>query len=138
MCKHLREVPDKYYEHVPDKIININKTASMWDVPILTDQMILANRPDTVFHNKWERTCRLTYIAIPDDASVMLKETENSLQKQGSGDKQDEPQAKSGAGQSGSTRNTQEGIWQQPSDPPRSYVSRWNVEDFTHGQYAYP
>lgn len=38
VCKHMGlQVADKYYEHVPGKVININDTTIMWDVPVITD-----------------------------------------------------------------------------------------------------
>jgi len=35
-------VTDKYYEHKPEKVINVNSTTIMWN-PVTTDQTILAN-----------------------------------------------------------------------------------------------
>ena len=37
------QVTDKYYEHVPERVININGTAIMWDVLVVTDRTISAN-----------------------------------------------------------------------------------------------
>jgi hypothetical protein len=48
----------------------------MWDVPVITDRTVPANRPDTVQHDKTEQTCPLIDIALPDDANVNTKETE--------------------------------------------------------------
>jgi len=46
------QITDKYYEHTPESVINANGTTIMWDVPVITDQTILANRPDRVLHDK--------------------------------------------------------------------------------------
>jgi len=77
MCKNLGiQVSSKYYEHQPMKVINENNCIIMWDVPIITDRTIQANRPDIVLHNKNEKTCMLIDIAVPNDSNIMLKETE--------------------------------------------------------------
>lgn len=77
MCKHFNvPVPEKYYEYTPEKVVNTNDVTLMWDVPIITDREIHANRPDIVVHNKKEKSCMLIDVSIPNDANVMLKETE--------------------------------------------------------------
>jgi hypothetical protein len=44
ICKDMGlQFTDKYYEHVPGKVINIGDTTVMWDVPVIIDQTILAN-----------------------------------------------------------------------------------------------
>jgi len=42
------QVTDRCYEHIPERVINVNSTTIMWDVPVTTDRTILANRPVTV------------------------------------------------------------------------------------------
>jgi len=38
ICKHVGlNVTDKCYEHVPERVINVNSTTFMWDVPVITD-----------------------------------------------------------------------------------------------------
>jgi len=37
------QVTDEYYEHISEKVINVNDTTIIWDVPITTDRTILAN-----------------------------------------------------------------------------------------------
>jgi hypothetical protein len=68
------QVSDKYYEHLPERVINVNGTAAMWYVPVITDRTILANPPNIVLHDKKEKICLL--IDIPDDSNVNTKETE--------------------------------------------------------------
>ena len=51
----------------------------MWDVPIITDRKIVANRPDLVIHNKKERTCLLIDVAVPDDRNILMKEAEKII-----------------------------------------------------------
>jgi hypothetical protein len=69
-------VTDKYYEHIPERVITVNGTTIMWDVLVITDGTILVNQCDTVQHDKKEKTCLLIDIAIQDDSNVKTKETE--------------------------------------------------------------
>jgi hypothetical protein len=48
----------------------------MWDVPVITDLTVLANRPDTVLYDNKEKTCPLIDIAIPDNPNINTKEAE--------------------------------------------------------------
>jgi len=59
------QVTDKYYEHIPERVINVNSTTLMWIEPVIIDRTILANCPDIVLHDKKEKTCLLINIAIP-------------------------------------------------------------------------
>jgi len=44
ICKHMGlQVPYKYYEHVPERVLCVNSTTIMWDVLVITDRTILAN-----------------------------------------------------------------------------------------------
>jgi len=65
-----------YYEHMPERVINYNGTTTVWDVAVITDRTILANRPDVVLHDKTEKTCLLIDVAISDDSNLNTKETE--------------------------------------------------------------
>ena len=39
ICKHVvLQVTEKYYDHIPERIINVNGTPIMCDVPITTDR----------------------------------------------------------------------------------------------------
>ena len=48
----------------------------MWDVPVITERTIIANRPDAVLRGKTESTCLMIDIATPDDSNFNTKETE--------------------------------------------------------------
>jgi len=37
------QVTDKYYEHVPETVINVNSTTIMWAALLITDSTIIAN-----------------------------------------------------------------------------------------------
>jgi len=44
VCKHMGlQVTDKYCEHMPERVINVNGTTVIWDTLVITDQIILAN-----------------------------------------------------------------------------------------------
>jgi hypothetical protein len=46
------QVTEKYYEHLPERVINVSGTAIMRDVPVIIDRTILAHCPDIVLHDK--------------------------------------------------------------------------------------
>jgi hypothetical protein len=59
--KHTRlQVTDKYCEHIPGRVINVNGATIMWDILVITDRTILANRPDIILHDKTEKNSLLT------------------------------------------------------------------------------
>ena len=70
------QVTDRYCEHIPDRVINVNGTTVTWDVPVITDHTVPANRPDAVLLDKTDKTCLLIDIALPDDANINTKETD--------------------------------------------------------------
>jgi len=69
------QVTDKYCEHIPGIVINVNGTTVMWDVPVITDRTILANQPHTVLHNKEVKTHTDLY-SYTDDSNINTKKTE--------------------------------------------------------------
>jgi len=46
---------------IPEGVINVNGTTTTWEVPVITDRTVPANRHDTVglLHDKKEKTCLL-------------------------------------------------------------------------------
>jgi hypothetical protein len=70
------QLTEKYYEHIPERVINVSGTAIMRGIPVITDRTILANGPDIVLCDKKEKTCLLIDIAIPDDSNIIIQETE--------------------------------------------------------------
>jgi hypothetical protein len=77
---------DKYYVHIPERFTNAKGTTTIWNVPVITDWMILVNRPDIIPHDKKE-TCLLIIIAILDDSNFNTH-TQNwkTKQRQRTGD----------------------------------------------------
>jgi len=55
--------------NIHERVIILNRTTIMWDIPVITDQKILANQPDIVLHDKKEKTHVLIDTAIPDDSN---------------------------------------------------------------------
>jgi len=75
ICEHVGlQVTGRDCEHVSERVITVNVTAIMLDVPGITDQKTFANRTDTVLHDKWKKACLLIDIAIPDDSKVSTEE----------------------------------------------------------------
>ena len=65
-----------YYEHIFERVKNVNGTTVMWDLPVVTGRKILAKRPVIALHDEKEETCRLIDIAIADDSNFNTKESE--------------------------------------------------------------
>jgi hypothetical protein len=39
VCKHMAlQVTDKYYENIPIRVMNINGTTIVWDIPVIRDK----------------------------------------------------------------------------------------------------
>jgi hypothetical protein len=72
----LRLLRSIYNEHILEKIINVNGTSVMWDLPVITGRTILAKRTGTVLHDKKEKTCLVIDVAISDDTNFNTKESE--------------------------------------------------------------
>jgi len=77
VCKHVGlQDTDKFYKHIPERFINVNGTTIMWDVSVITDRTVLANRPDIVLCDKRDKTYPLFDIAIRNDPNINAKDTE--------------------------------------------------------------
>ena len=70
------QVTERHCEHILDRVINVNGTIGMWDVPFITDRTVPANRPDAMLHDKTEKICLLVDIALPDDPNFHTTESE--------------------------------------------------------------
>ena len=67
---------EKWYEHVPEGVVENEEVKILWDVMIQRDKDIKARKPDIVVVNKNERSCAIIDIAIPGDIRVSEKEKE--------------------------------------------------------------
>ena len=50
---------DKWFEHVPETVLENHDYNLLWDYNIQTDHKISARRPDLVVINKQEQTCQV-------------------------------------------------------------------------------
>ena len=67
---------DKWYNHVPESVLENENYKLLWDFSIRTDYHIEARRPDLVLVDKSKRSCRIIDLAIPEDSGVKEKEAE--------------------------------------------------------------
>ena len=54
----------------------------MWDMPVKTDRIITANRPDIIVKDPMNSTCKLIDMTIPSDRKIALKEIQKEKQVQ--------------------------------------------------------
>ena len=57
-------------------IIIIINVFIMWDMPVNTDRIITANRPDIIVKDSMNSTCKLIDITVTSDRNIALKEIE--------------------------------------------------------------
>ena len=69
-------VEDKYYNHTPQKVVKKGDVTILWDLPIITDRTIMANKPDVVVLSHRDKKCLLIEVSIPEDRNVLMKEIE--------------------------------------------------------------
>ena len=72
------QVTDRYYARVPGRVVSVNGTTVVWDVPFIKDRKILANRHDIMLHDKKERPCLLIDILV-DIYQMTQKLTQKKL-----------------------------------------------------------
>ena len=70
------ETGDKWYEHEPESVSEIEDYKILWDFSIQTDHVIEARRPDLdlVLFDKKERICKVIDFAVPGDSRIEEKE----------------------------------------------------------------
>ena len=77
LCKrHEIEHQDKWYDHIPDSVVENDSVKLLWDINIQCDNVIEARRPDIVVIDKKEKVCINVDIAVPADRRVEEKEQE--------------------------------------------------------------
>ena len=81
MCKkfHLK-CNDKWYEHVPDSVLENEGCKILLDFLIQTDKVIEHRPPDIVCIDKIAKSCLIIDIAIPGDQNIIVKEQEKDRQ----------------------------------------------------------
>ena len=67
---------DKWYNHVPESVLENENYKLLWDFSIRTDHHIEARRPDLVLADKSKKSCHTIDVAILEDSGVKEKEAE--------------------------------------------------------------
>ena len=67
---------EKWYNHIPDSVVENDSVKLLWDINIQCDNVIQARRPDIVVIDKKEKVCIIVDIAVPADRRVEEKEQE--------------------------------------------------------------
>ena len=81
VCKEAGlDVPEKWYEHQPQSVVENASIKVLWDVPIITDRTIGCNRPDLTIYRKENKTALLVDVSIPADNNLQEK-TREKLEK---------------------------------------------------------
>ena len=75
-------VPPKWYNHVPQPVIENEMCKILWDFNVQTDHVIEARRPDMIVIDKTTRKCVIVDFAVPFDSRVSAKEQEKILKYQ--------------------------------------------------------
>ncbi len=79
LCERLGfERGEKWYNHVPEPVLESEESKILWDFKIQTDTPIEANKPDIVVFEKTTRKCLIIDVACPFDTRVCAKEKEKN------------------------------------------------------------
>ena len=70
------EHTEKWYEHVPEGVVENEEVKVLWDINVQCDNVIEARRPDIIVIHKKERKGIIIDIAVPTDVRVGEKERE--------------------------------------------------------------
>ena len=77
MCKRTGfQQQEKWYEHVPEHVLENDGVKILWDFFIPKDHEIENNKPDTIVHGKMKRECIVIDVAYSFDSRVAKKEVE--------------------------------------------------------------
>ena len=67
---------NKWYEHLPEKVVENEEAKLLWDYSIQTDRVIQARRPDLTLVDKNKKSVSLIDVSVPWDSRVEEKERE--------------------------------------------------------------
>ena len=70
------EHTEKWYEHIPEGVLENEEVKVLWDINVQCDNVIEARRPDIIVINKKGRKGIIIDIAVPADVRVGEKERE--------------------------------------------------------------
>ena len=76
------EVSDKWYQHQPESVAEIEQFKVLWDFTIKTNIEIHAKRPDIVMVDKNSNETIILDVAIPADVNIRNKEQEKIIKYQ--------------------------------------------------------
>ena len=77
ICHHFGvPVESRWYRHHPDRLVETDDIALMWDTTIPTARKVGTNRSEICFRNKKTNTCLLIDISCPADGKVARKMAE--------------------------------------------------------------
>jgi hypothetical protein len=71
------EVP--YYKYVPDPVLENDHVTMYWDLPIITDRTIFANKPDIVVIDRSARRAVIIDITIPHDENLVKTDKDKQI-----------------------------------------------------------
>ena len=74
------EFNHKWYNQVPDSVLENEGRRILWDFSIQTDKIIEHRLPDIVCLEKIAKSCLIIDIAIPEDQNIIVKEQKNDRQ----------------------------------------------------------
>ena len=81
LCKRFDlEFDHKWYNQVPDSVLENEGRRILWDFSIQTDKIIEHRLPDIVCLEKIAKSCLIIDIAIPEDQNIIVKEQKNDRQ----------------------------------------------------------
>ena len=75
-------VNEKWYEHVPEPVLENEGCRILWDFTIQTDYVIEARRPEMIVVEKRNKCCKIIDCAIPYDSHIAEKEVEKVIKYQ--------------------------------------------------------
>ena len=67
---------ERWYDHVPESVLEKDDYKLLWDFSVRTDHEIGARRPELMIIDKRDRSCQIIDVAIPEDGRVREKEDE--------------------------------------------------------------
>ena len=67
---------EKWYDHIPEGVLENEKSKILLDVRIQTDQQLNHNRPDIVLHDKDKNACKIIGVSCSFDGRVIDSEKE--------------------------------------------------------------
>ena len=82
LCElHQHERKEKWYEHVPEYIVENGEASLLWDMNIQCDNVVQGRGPNIIVVCKKEKKCIILDVAIPGDRRVQEKELEKNKKK---------------------------------------------------------